>query len=155
MIRLATAALVVLLGIIPNTAVASSYDGEIALASCNKANGYGGGVELFNGENQTGGSRVMCAPIHIGVYADNHFGGIGGVFTDIGAFNDKADSARLRVNPGCNISFYWYTNANEDGTEDSVHKYNGDSTVVNVDINMVNNVASSGNLTQRASSCDD
>ena len=112
-----------------NTQSEATGDNTGSLINCTLKNGYAGGIQLFNGPNNTGGYRTMCLPAHYSktafqLFVDPDLGADTGVFYDhdsiykidctiykcggkysnIWNFDNKTESAKLRVNPGCTIS---------------------------------------------------
>lgn len=159
MIRLILSTLIaVILSLAPASVIATNADGAAALASCNFSNFFVGGIEVFSLDNQEGGSRVWCFQNED---SDPHFGGWPTGFSDaftgeIGSFNDKTDSVRLRVNPGCEITVYLFYSTGADGGDGvSIHRHNTASTVTNYNVNVANNVISSGRvIVWENSNCD-
>lgn len=147
--KLLALTLAAILAIIPASTLATNADGAASLASCNFANNRSGGVEFFSLDNQTGGSRVWCVTVQD---TDTNFGGFPSGTPDsntgdVGSFNDKTDSIRLRVNPGCAILILLYYPTGASGSsDDGWYKINNGSTVATYDLNTANNVISSATI---------
>ena len=102
-----------------------------SLINCNLKNGYAGGIQLYNGVNKTGDYRIMCIPAHYSkthyqLFHENDLGANTGIYHDhnsidklncstykcggkhsnIWNFNNKTNSVKLRMNPGCDIYVY-------------------------------------------------
>lgn len=86
---------------------ATNSDGAAPLTDCSRGNGWAGGVQFYNLDGQEGGSRVWCVGEST-IDSDPHFGGFPSGFgdgnvTDVGSFNDKTNSIKIRANPGCEV----------------------------------------------------
>jgi hypothetical protein len=106
---------------------------------------YGGGIKLFNLDYQQGTDRVFCGPAD-GFADDNDFDLDNGYesWYDVGAFDNKAESARLRAKPGCLVAFEGFTGYNRTGTAYYRSLNNTGSTVQTRDVDLPDNVLSSG-----------
>jgi hypothetical protein len=150
--RLLLSALMVLTTILSSTTitVATNSDGAAALASCNFANGWAGGIELFSLENQSGGSRVWCVETQD---RDTHFGGFPSGFSDsyvgdVGSFSNKAESVEVRVNPGCGIRINLWNEADGTGVADwARYLENTGSTVRTFNFDIPDDIMTSGSMT--------
>ncbi len=99
----------------PATATdASGY----SITACSTGNVYGGGLQVFNGDSQSGGDRVMCV---LEGYAaedwdlDEFLGSWEGDKIDIGSFDDKTNSITIRANPNCKLEVWFYDGYNPSG----------------------------------------
>lgn len=92
-----------------------------SISHCNIGNGFAGGIELFDGPNQTYDQRVMCISLDINdgdsinndPHLGNHEGGTANYY-NIWNFNNKTDSLKVRANPFCIVEASIFKDPNYD-----------------------------------------
>ena len=143
--RIATILVTSALAMLVSAPVFATGTPGTAITACDP---YRGGVKFFNLDNQQGTDRVFCSSGGLNTWTnDGSFeSGNSGALNDVSNFDNKANSARIRVTAQCSADLYLYTGNNFTGTSYLRVIDNLTNSPMSLDIDFPNDVISSAKL---------